>query len=61
MRFSKFIELNRQWAICPVCGCGTVGNGTGTLEGDSEAGYFKRTFRCGFSVEYKGYFPEKER
>lgn len=19
MRFSQFIELNRQWAICPVC------------------------------------------
>ena len=59
MNLTQFIELTKKWAVCPVCGCNTVGNGTGTLEGDSAAGYFKRTCHCGFSVEINGYLPQK--
>ena len=47
------IELMDKYAKCPVCGCETVGNGTGTLEVDTAAGYFKRTCRCGWCVEIK--------
>lgn len=44
-------KLIAQYAVCPECGCDVVGNGNGTLECDTETGYFKRTCRCGWKVE----------
>lgn len=44
-------KLTELYAVCPKCGCATVGNGKGTLECDTEAGYFKRTCGCGWYVE----------
>ena len=44
-------ELMEKYAKCPKCGCETVGAGTGTLECDTTAGYFKRTRHCGWSIE----------
>lgn len=53
MKFNRFLELLKIYSNCPKCGCSTVGGGTGTVECDSAAGYFKRTCQCGFSVEVK--------
>lgn len=44
-------ELLKKYAVCPRCGCDTVGGGTGTWECDTRIGYFKRTCRCGWAVE----------
>lgn len=43
-------KLMEKYAVCPKCGCSTIGNGTGTMECDTEKGYFKRTCRCGWVV-----------
>lgn len=48
MNASKIMEF---YAACPECGCEAIGNGKGTLECDTGAGYFKRTCRCGWYVE----------
>lgn len=53
MNIFDLIELTKKYAECPKCGCNTVGNGTGTIVGDTEAGYFKRTCQCGWSIEIK--------
>lgn len=45
--------LMEKYAECPRCGCAVVGSGQGTLECDTEQGYFKRTCQCGWSVEVK--------
>ena len=37
---AKLMEL---YAACPKCGCEVIGNGKGTLECDTEAGYFNRS------------------
>lgn len=50
MTITEFINLMKKYEKCPYCGCSTIGNGTGTLEGDSSKGYFRRTCRCGWSV-----------
>ena len=47
-------KLMEQYAVCPECGNEFIGNGKGTMEFDTEAGYFKRTCHCGWSVEIKG-------
>lgn len=47
---TKLMEI---YAVCPKCGCDVVGNGKGTMECDTEAGYFKRTCRCGWHVEVR--------
>ena len=46
-------QLMEKYAVCPECGCEFIGNGKGTMECDTEAGYFKRTCHCGWSVEIK--------
>lgn len=46
-------KLMEIYAVCPKCGCEFIGNGKGTLECDTEAGYFKRTCSCGWYVEIK--------
>lgn len=48
MSASKLTEL---YAACPKCGCEVIGNGKGTLECDTGAGYFKRACGCGWFVE----------
>lgn len=48
MQSAKLMDL---YAACPKCGCEVVGNGKGTMECDTKAGYFKRTCACGWSVE----------
>lgn len=47
------IELMQKYTQCLECGCEYVGNGKGTLECDTERGYFKRTCHCGWFVEIK--------
>lgn len=51
MTIMDLVNLTRKYGECPKCGCNTIGNGTGTLEADTDAGYFKRTCQCGWSVE----------
>lgn len=47
---AKLMDL---YAACPKCGCDVVGNGKGSFECDTRAGYFKRACHCGWSVEVK--------
>ncbi len=51
MTFDDAHKLTVKHAKCPRCGCETIGGGTGTLEIDTEIGYFKRTCKCGWSIE----------
>lgn len=44
-------ELMEKYAKCQKCGCETVGGGTGSIECDTQTGYFKRTCRCGWFIE----------
>ena len=53
MDIFDLIEYTKKWAVCPKCGCDTIGNGTGTIEADTNVGYFKRTCKCGWSIEVK--------
>ena len=46
-------DLMRRYAVCPQCGCDTVGGVSGTVECDTAAGYFKRTCQCGWGIEIK--------
>ena len=51
MNIHDAVKLVKEYETCPKCGCSTIGGGTGTLEFDTERGYFKRTCSCGWSVE----------
>lgn len=51
MTVRKAFELTVQYEKCPECGCDQIGAGMGTLEVDTEIGYFKRTCHCGWAVE----------
>lgn len=51
MTIQDSVKLMELYAVCPKCGCETVGNGKGTLECDTSTGYFKRTCGCGWGVE----------
>lgn len=53
MTIMDLVNLTNKYGECPKCGCNTIGNGTGTIEADTEIGYFKRTCQCGWSVEVK--------
>lgn len=48
----KSIQLLRKYSKCQKCGNENVSDGEGTvgIEGDT----FKRTCKCGWSVEVKG-------
>lgn len=46
-------DLMQRYAKCPDCGCETIGGGTGTLEVDTQEGYFKRTCQCGWCIEIR--------
>nr|DAD85710.1 MAG TPA: protein of unknown function (DUF3797) [Siphoviridae sp. ctP6113] len=50
MTIPEFINLMKKYEKCPYCGCSTIGNGTGTLEGDTAKEFFRRTCSCGWSV-----------
>lgn len=45
---AKLMEL---YVACPKCGCEVIGNGKGTLECDTAAGFFRRSCGCGWHVE----------
>lgn len=49
MNAVKSVKLIRKYANCPNCGSDKIGNGEGTLEIDDDT--FKRTCKCGWSVE----------
>ena len=51
MNLVDVCELMRKYTECPKCGCDTIGAGTGTIDIDTRAGYFKRTCQCGWYVE----------
>ena len=51
MTMREAFELTVQHEKCPDCGCDRIGGGMGTLEVDTEIGYFKRTCHCGWAVE----------
>ena len=53
MTIIESCQLMEKYAKCPNCGCETIGNGTGTLEVDTDMGFFKRTCACGWNVEIK--------
>lgn len=53
MDLHDIIELLKRYGPCPKCGCSTMGGGTGSVEADTATGYFKRTCRCGWSIEIK--------
>lgn len=47
----KSVQLMRKYSKCENCGNEHVGNGEGTLEINDDI--FKRTCKCGWSVEVK--------
>jgi transcription elongation factor Elf1 len=47
----KAVELMGVYNNCPDCGSEKLGNGEGTLEIEDDT--FKRTCKCGWSVEIK--------
>lgn len=51
MKLVDDLNLMRKYAVCPKCGCDTVGAGSGTLEIDDDT--FKRTCHCGWGIEIK--------
>jgi hypothetical protein len=51
MTILESCKLIEKYGKCPNCGCETICNGTGTLEVDTEIGFFKRTCHCGWSVQ----------
>ena len=53
--------LLTQYAKCPQCSSIFVGNGQGTLELDSEKGYFHRTSNCGWGVTITETKPKEEK
>lgn len=50
MTITDACSLMEKYAKCPKCGCEVVGNGKGTVDVDTENGFFKRTCSCGWSV-----------
>lgn len=53
MTVTQSAKLMELYAACPECGCAVIGNGKGTLECDTGAGYFKRACSCGWYVEVR--------
>lgn len=53
MTITDSYKLMEIYAVCPKCGCDRIGGGKGTLECDTETGYFKRTCKCGWYVEIR--------
>ena len=51
MNLPTAIEMINKYAVCPQCGSEYVGNGEGVLE--IEDNTFKRSCKCGWSVEIK--------
>lgn len=51
MTVTQSAKLMELYAVCPKCGCEVVGNGKGTMECDTRAGFFKRTCACGWRIE----------
>lgn len=49
MKFKQVNKLLNKYAVCPKCGCDTLGNGDGTLVVEDTT--FERTCKCGFSVK----------
>jgi transcription elongation factor Elf1 len=47
----KTIKLMEKYTVCPECGNEAIGNGEGTLEVTDDT--FKRTCKCGWSIEVK--------
>jgi hypothetical protein len=47
----KSVELLRKYSKCKNCGSEDVGNGEGSVEINEDT--FKRTCKCGWSVEIK--------
>lgn len=50
MNLIEAVELMEKYAVCRNCGCDVIGNDKGTMEVDSEKGYFKRNCRCGWQI-----------
>ena len=50
MNYIDAVNFVKQFGECPKCGNVFVGNGQGTIDIDTEKGYFKRTCSCGWSV-----------
>lgn len=53
MTIKESCDLMVKFGKCPKCGCDHIGNGKGTLEVDTEKGYFKRSCHCGWVIEIK--------
>ena len=53
MNVNDSCKIMEIYAVCPKCGCEFIGNGKGTLECDTETGYYKRTCGCGWEAEKK--------
>lgn len=51
MRLLKAVRLINEYAICRECGNGNIGNGEGSII--AEGSMFRRTCKCGWSVEVK--------
>ncbi len=51
MNALKTVELLRKYSECPNCGSDKLGNGSGSVEVDDYT--FKRTCKCGWSIEVK--------
>lgn len=51
MNALKAVELLRKYDKCPECGSDKIGNGSGTIEILEDT--FKRTCKCGWSIEVK--------
>lgn len=51
MNVRDSLKLMELYAVCPKCGCEVIGNGKGSLECDTAAGFFKRSCSCGWYVE----------
>ncbi|NRS50992.1 DUF3797 domain-containing protein [Brevibacillus sp. HB2.2] len=47
----KAVQLMKKYSKCAECGSEVVGNGEGTLDINDDT--FKRTCKCGWSIEVK--------
>jgi hypothetical protein len=52
MKLTKAVELMEKYAKCQECGSEMIGDGAGTLEVNEDV--FRRTCKCGWSIEVKG-------
>lgn len=53
MTLNDVLDLMRKYSACPKCGCDTVGAGSGRLDINSAAGYFRRSCQCGWWIEIR--------